>query len=97
MVGYGRLMGANESGSENGSRALAIDPDDALTQYNVACGYTKLEQFEVAFDLLERSILAAGPEIAGWVKHDSDLGALRGHPRYERLLGMAAQHQAKIA
>jgi len=36
------------------SRALAIDPDDILTQYNVACVYAKLGNFDPAFDLLEQ-------------------------------------------
>ncbi len=67
-------------------RALAIDPDDALTQYNVACGYTKLGEFDAAFDLLERAILAGGPELVGWVKHDSDLDGLRNQPRYQQFL-----------
>jgi adenylate cyclase len=28
------------------ARALAIDPDDPLTLYNVACGYTKLRNLD---------------------------------------------------
>jgi len=34
---------------------LAIDPDDPLTRYNVACGYTKLGEIEAALDSLETS------------------------------------------
>jgi len=68
------------------SRALAIDPDDPLTQYNVACGYAKLGDLEPAIDLLERSIARSGPERRAWVKHDSDFDALRSHPRYQRMI-----------
>ena len=79
-------LGENERAREWISRALAIDPDDPLTQYNVACGYTKLGDIDAAFDLLERSLPRAGPELAEWVKHDSDLDALRSRPRYQKIL-----------
>jgi adenylate cyclase len=115
VVGYSRLMGANESGTELTlhpedprpahlgiaslielgeterarewiSRALAIDPDDPLTQYNLACGYTRLGDIDAAFDLLERSLPRAGPEIREWIKHDSDFDPLRNKPRYQKIL-----------
>jgi adenylate cyclase len=84
-LGAGALfeLGEMDRAKEWISRALAIDPDDPLTQYNVACGYTKLGDFDAAFDLLERAIRAAGPEIANWLKHDSDLDGLRSHPSYQ--------------
>jgi adenylate cyclase len=66
---------------------LAIDPDDILTQYNAACIYSLLGEIEPAFDLLERLLPHAGRELyAGWIKHDSDLNALRDHPRYQKVL-----------
>jgi adenylate cyclase len=69
------------------SRALAIDPDDILTQYNVACVYSLLGDIELAFDLLERLLPHAGHELrSGWIKHDSDLDPLRSHPRYQKVL-----------
>ena len=70
------------------SRALAIDPDDPQYLYNVACGYTKLGDIELALDLLERSLPRSGPELQSWVKHDSDFDALRTHPRYRNLLDL---------
>jgi adenylate cyclase len=72
------------------ARALAIDPDDPLTQYNLACGYTKLGDIDAAFDLLERALPRAGPEIRQWIKHDSDFDALRSHPRYQKILELIA-------
>jgi len=68
------------------SRAMAIDPDDVLTQYNVACGFSKLGEFEHAFDLLERLLPHANHETKSWVKFDSDLDGLRNQPRYARVL-----------
>ena len=68
------------------ARALALDPDDALTQYNVACGLTKLGDLDAALDLLERSLKSSGPERRAWVKHDSDFDALRTLPRYQQMI-----------
>ena len=65
---------------------MAIDPDDVLTQYNVACGYSKLGEFERAFDLLERLLPHANHETKSWIKFDSDLDGLRDRPRYARVL-----------
>ena len=79
-------LGERDRAREWISRALAIDPDDPLTQYNLACGYTTLGEIDAAFDLLERSLPRAGPELAQWVKHDSDFDPLRNHPRYQKIL-----------
>src|SRR5919109_203690 len=47
-------LGESQRAREWLSRALAIDPDDPMTQYNVACGYSTLGDIDAAFDLLER-------------------------------------------
>jgi len=80
-------LGDNDRAREWAARALAIDPDDVLIQYNVACVYTSLGDLEQAFDLLERLLPNAGYELKrGWIKHDSDLDPLRSHPRYQKIL-----------
>ncbi len=79
-------LGERERAREWISRALAIDPDDVHTLYNVACGYTKLGDIEMAFDLLERSLPHCGPELKKWIKHDSDFDDLRNLPRYQKIL-----------
>jgi adenylate cyclase len=80
-------LGESERAREWLSRALAIDPDDIYTQYNVACGYSTLGDIDAAFDLLERLLPYAGHELKhGWIKHDSDLDPLRSHPRYQKVL-----------
>jgi adenylate cyclase len=80
-------LGERDRAKEWLSRALAIDPDDILTQYNAACVYTGLGEIEQAFDLLERLLTHAGYELkAGWIKHDSDLDPLRSHPRFQKVL-----------
>ncbi len=79
-------LGESERAREWLSRALAIDPDDPMTQYNVACGYSTLGDIDAAFDLLERWLPFANHETKAWIKHDSDLDALRSHPRYQKIL-----------
>ena len=80
-------VGDKDRAREWASRALSIDPDDVLTQYNVACVYSLLGDIERAFDLLDRLLPKAGQELKhGWIKHDSDLDPLRDHPRYQKIL-----------
>ncbi|MEP7072142.1 MAG: adenylate/guanylate cyclase domain-containing protein [Verrucomicrobiota bacterium] len=79
-------LGETDRAREWMTRALAIAPDDPSTQYNLACGYTKLGDIDTAFDLLEASIPHSGPEIMKWIKHDSDFDDLRNYPRYQKIL-----------
>jgi adenylate cyclase len=87
-LGAGSLveLGDWERAREWLSRAVATDPDDVLTQYNVACVYAKLGDHDAAFDLLERLLPHANHETRAWVRHDSDFDALRPLPRYARVL-----------
>jgi len=79
-------LGEVERAKEWLSRAMAIDPDDILTQYNVACVYSQLGDVDPAFDLLERLLPHANHETKAWIKLDSDFDPLRVHPRYQRIL-----------
>jgi adenylate cyclase len=81
-------IGERERAMEWLARALAIDPDDIMTQYNVACMYTKLGNLDPAFDLLERLLPHANHETKAWVKVDSDLDGLRNLPRYRKVLDL---------
>ncbi len=96
-LGIGALihLGENDRAREWISRALAIEPDDPTTLYNSACGYTLLGETDIALDLLERTIAQGGRGWIDWIEHDSDLDALRAHPRYQRVLELAKQHQAE--
>src|SRR5207248_6754031 len=73
------------------SRALAIDPDDILTQYNVACAYSLMGELEPALDLLERLLPHANHETKAWIKHDSDFDALRSRQRYQKMLELIGE------
>jgi adenylate cyclase len=87
-LGAGSLieLGERDRAREWISRAMATDPDDVLTQYNVACVYSKLGELEIAFDLLERLLPHANHETKSWVRYDPDFDALRTQPRYAKVL-----------
>jgi adenylate cyclase len=89
-LGAGSLieLGEHDRAREWIARAMATDPDDLLTQYNVACVYSKLGELDAAFDLLERLLPHANHETKAWVRHDPDFEALREQPRYQRLLAL---------
>lgn len=70
-------------------RALAIDPDDSIVLYNVACNYATLNRVEDALDCLERAA-DYGTVSADWMKNDADLVNLHSHPRYVALLEKVA-------
>jgi adenylate cyclase len=80
------VLGDVDRAKEWASRALAIDPDDLLVQYNVACFHAQLGEAEQALSLLERLLPQANRETVEWLKHDSDLDPVRSHPRYQNVL-----------
>ena len=80
------VLGEIDRAKEWISTALAIDPNDMLTQYNSACVYAGLGETDLALDLLENSLPRGIHDWAKWIKHDTDLDPLRSHPRFQRLL-----------
>ena len=80
-------IGERDRSREWCDRALAIDPDDILTWYNVACAYAQLGDIDDAMDLLEKVMpYRSSPEQMRWFQNDSDLDPVRSHPRYQTLL-----------
>ncbi len=66
-------------------RALAIEPEDPGVLYNVACVYSVLGRPEEALDCLEKAV-RNGFGFKQWIEHDSDLDAVRTHPRFATIL-----------
>jgi adenylate cyclase len=66
-------------------RSLAIDPDDAMLLYNVACTYCLLGKTDDAISCLERAV-DKGFGHKEWVEHDPDLNALRANPRFQTIM-----------
>src|ERR1700678_4567865 len=80
----GRL-GERSRSLEWAERALAIDPEDCGILYNVACTYALQGKTEEAIDCLEQA-MARALWYKRWALHDSDLDALRTHPRFLSLM-----------
>jgi len=78
-------MGEPARGLEWAGRALALDPNEPVTLYNVACVYALQGQTEPALDCLENA-LKHGFAHKAWIEHDADLVSLHGNPRYDALL-----------
>jgi serine/threonine protein kinase/Flp pilus assembly protein TadD len=78
-------VGEPARGLEWANRALAMDPEEPVTLYAVACVYALQGQSEQALDCLE-SAVKHGYAHKAWIENESDLHALRGHPRYQALL-----------
>ena len=79
-------LGELDRAKEWAGRALTIDPDDRLAKYNVACFYALEGEHERAIDLLVELLPRATHETKRWVKYDSDLDAIRSHPRFQTVL-----------
>ena len=81
-------LGEKDRARDWTTRGQAIDPDDPISVYNIACVYSHLGDSEAAFDLLERVIRNGRQFWRDWIENDSDLDGLRSHPRYEQLVAM---------
>ncbi len=78
-------LGEKERGGDWAGRALAIDPDEPMTLYNVACVYSLSGLLEEAIDCLEKAI-RRGFRHKEWIENDADLKSLRDLPCFKALL-----------
>jgi adenylate cyclase len=70
-------------------RAMAIDPDDIIVNYNLACAYGTLGEPEIALDRLRRAV----PDdpfgrraLAEWIEMDTSIDSLRHLPEFRHLV-----------
>ena len=93
QLGAGALasLGENERAKQWLARALAIDPDDTHLQYNAACTWAQLGEYDRAFDLLEIWTQHGGGISKAWFRRDPDLEPLRDQPRYQKLLELVGE------
>ncbi len=80
------ILGEIDRAREWAARALVIDPDDVLTQYNGACFYSIVGDYDRAIDILIGVLPRVGKQTKDWVRNDSDLKPLKTHPRYGEVL-----------
>jgi adenylate cyclase len=77
--------GRSEEALEWLKRAVMLEPNEIAVLYNATCAYSKLGMFEEALDYFEKAI-DAGFASREWINSDSDLDAIRDHPRFQDAL-----------
>jgi len=78
--------GDRERALELADRTRTLAPDSATVNYNLACLYAQIGETDKALETLEACTAATGIINRDWVQHDSDLIALREHPRFKAIL-----------
>jgi TolB-like protein/Flp pilus assembly protein TadD len=78
-------LGDTARGLDWADRALALDPEDPMLLYNIGCIKSLAGATEDALDCLERAV-GVGMRHRGWLEHDSNLDAVRSHPRFQALM-----------
>ena len=76
-------MGEASAAERWANTALAIAPDDYLTQYNIACYYSVSGKFDPAFATLARLLPLGKADMKDWILGDSDLTPLHADPRWK--------------
>lgn len=89
-------LGERDRAQEWADRALAIDPEDTVAHYNIACMHSILGNVEQAIDLLEKVVPLSSSTHLLWFKNDPDLEPVRGHPRYQKLLETIKAARASV-
>lgn len=66
-------------------RALALEPDNSIAHYNMACVFSRMKRIKEALDALERAV-ECGYRDVEWMEKDADLDNLRDTARYKALV-----------
>ena len=82
-------LGESDRAREWAARVLAIDPDNILSRYNIACVHCQLSELDRAFDLLVALLPRANHETKAWILQDSGFDPLHDHPRWQKVLELA--------
>ncbi|MEO7367718.1 MAG: protein kinase [Gemmatimonadaceae bacterium] len=78
-------LGEAEPALKYAERSLAIDPEDPMLLYNVACTYSSLGRIDQAISCLERAV-EKGFGHREWIDNDPDLKPLRSSPKYQAIV-----------
>jgi TolB-like protein/Flp pilus assembly protein TadD len=78
-------LGERERAFQWAERAVAVDPTEVSTLYNVGCVYAMAGEKDHAIANLERAVQNGFAE-RGWVDNDADWDSVRDDPRFEKIL-----------
>ena len=79
-------LGERKEAVEWMEASVEKDPMDSIVHYNAACLYALAGEIEKSIDCLENCYLKVGSLNREWLKNDSDLDAVRDHPRFAQIL-----------
>lgn len=79
-------LGQKERAKEWVTRALIIEPDDPMDQYNAACAWAQMNEPDEAMKILEACVPRMPPEFINWVRQDVDLESMRTVECFRSLL-----------
>jgi adenylate cyclase len=80
-------IGEKERAREWAERAMALEPDNHILRYNIACAFVmELNDHDRALDLIEDSLMHLGVDHVRDAKADPDLASLRSHPRFAKMI-----------
>jgi adenylate cyclase len=78
------------------ARAVLLDPDNQNMRYNMACALIQLDEIDGALGMLEPLFESLSVELVNWSKSDSDLDAVRDHPRFKAMVAKAEERIAAV-
>jgi non-specific serine/threonine protein kinase len=78
-------LGRSKEAHAAAERALAIDPEDPVILYNVACFFSIAGEIDRALECLEQAVRRDFGQ-RDWFEHDSDLDNVRSDPRFKALM-----------
>jgi len=81
-------LGEPEKAGKWVARAVTVDAEEPIIEYNAACVYVRLGRFDDALKCLEAS-LGQGGMFRDWARNDPDLDPVREDPRFKALLERA--------
>jgi adenylate cyclase len=68
------------------TRALTIDPEDLVTQYNAAAVHSLLGNQNAAIRILQNYLQRVSDDMIDVLRNDGDFDGIRSHPRYADLV-----------
>jgi len=87
------ILGEHDRFREWVDRALLVDPDNAIMQYNFACAMAlHLKDYEGALDLIARRLEKITPALFRGILTDPDLDGMRQLPRFQAMIKAAQDH-----
>ena len=83
------ISGEPDRAREWAGRALALEPENYILRYNLACAYVELGDHDRALDLIEDSLSHLGKDHIRHTQADPDIAVVRDHPRFARMISDA--------